>query len=87
MTVSISKKSASLTIKHAEMSESGKYTCKLKNSVSDVSAEINLTVRGRLEILCITHFSSGKFLKTINYFNNTRKINSNSIEAVRNYTK
>ena len=63
MTVSISKKSASLTIKHAEMSESGKYTCKLKNSVSDVSTEINLTVRGKLDRCILENILDVVFLE------------------------
>lgn len=47
MNLTISKKSASLTMKHVEMSDSGAYVCKLKNSVSEVSLEIKLTVRDK----------------------------------------
>merc|ERR1719373_217820 len=40
----ITKKSASITIKHVESLDCGIYTCKLHNSVSDVSVDFNLTV-------------------------------------------
>ena len=68
MTMSISKKSASLTIKHAEMSESGKYTCKLKNSVSDVSTEINLTVRGKLDRCILENILDVVFFRILDDF-------------------
>ena len=74
MTVSISKKSASLTIKHAEMSESGKYTCKLKNSVSDVSTEINLTVRGKLDRCILENILDVVFLEYWMIFCNLRYV-------------
>ena len=47
----ITKKSASITIKHVESLDCGVYTCKLHNSVSDVSVDFNLSVIGeRLNI-------------------------------------
>jgi hypothetical protein len=68
MTLTISKKSASLTMKHVEMSDSGLYLCKLKNSVSDVSLEFKLTVRGKsrrkdvFQDLIKFHYSSNSSL-------------------------
>eukprot|EP00088_Acartia_fossae_P004370 TRINITY_DN1186_c0_g1_i1.p1 TRINITY_DN1186_c0_g1~~TRINITY_DN1186_c0_g1_i1.p1 ORF type:complete len:1240 (-),score=512.43 TRINITY_DN1186_c0_g1_i1:1313-4834(-) len=47
MTLNITKKSACLTIRHVEMSDSGKYLCNLKNSMSEVSVEFSLTVRDK----------------------------------------
>merc|ERR1711976_138007 len=41
---SITKKSASITIKHVESLDCGTYTCKLHNSVSDASVDFKLSV-------------------------------------------
>ena len=40
----ITKKSASITIKHVESLDCGTYTCKLHNSVSDASVDFKLSV-------------------------------------------
>jgi len=47
MIINISKKAATFSIKHIEMSESGKYQCKLKNAVSEISIEFTVTVRDK----------------------------------------
>ena len=47
----ITKKSASITIKHVESLDCGIYTCKLHNSVSDVSVDFKLAVIGEILIL------------------------------------
>ena len=42
----ITKKYVSITIKHVESIDCGVYTCKMQNSVSQVSVDFTLTMKG-----------------------------------------
>ena len=45
---SITKKTATLTLRQVEIIDCGTYTCKLSNTVSNVSVDFKLTVRGNI---------------------------------------
>ena len=47
ITTTITKKHASITIKHIESLDCGIYTCKLHNSVSEVSVDFKLSMNGK----------------------------------------
>ena len=50
----MTKLSASLTLRQVETTECGTYTCKLSNSVSQISVDFLLTVKGKvLGLTCL----------------------------------
>ena len=51
----ITKKFVSLTIRHVESIDCGVYTCKVKNSVSDISIDFTLSMKGKTPSLRLPH--------------------------------
>ena len=46
--MTVTKKQVSITIKHVEVIDCGTFTCKLRNSVSEVSVEFKLSIKGKI---------------------------------------
>jgi len=45
--MTVTKKQVSITIKHVEVIDCGTFTCKLRNSVSEVSVEFKLSIKDK----------------------------------------